>query len=67
MIVAQRKQRKLAMMDQQVAWSKYKKASVDIENRVDGYFQIVSGPKAQQGIEVLGWDDCAQAYVFVVS
>ena len=40
---------------------------MDIENRVDGYFAVVSRHMAQQGIEVLGWDDWAQADVFVVS
>ena len=39
---------------------------VDIENRVGGYFPVVGRHMAQQGIEVLGWDDWAQAVVFVV-
>ena len=39
---------------------------MDIENRVDGYFAVVSRHMAQQGIEVLGWDDWGQAGVFVV-
>ena len=56
-------------MDQQVLWSncKSKKAWVDIENKVDGDFPVVSRHMAQQGIEVLGWDDLAQTDVFVVS
>ena len=56
-------------MDRQVPWSKLKgkKAWVDIENRVDGDFRVVSRHMAQQGIEVLGWEDWAQAAVFVVS
>ncbi len=56
-------------MDRQVPWSKFKgkKAWVDIENRVDGYFPVVSRHMAQQGIEVWGWDDWAQADVFVLS
>ena len=64
------KQRKLAVKDQQVPWSKFKgnQAWVDIENRVDGYFPAVSRHNmAQQGIEVLGCNDWAQAVVFVVS
>ena len=32
-----------------------------------GEFPVVSRHMAQQGIEVLGWDDCAEADVFVVS
>ncbi|MFM7981827.1 MAG: hypothetical protein ACKPKO_21165, partial [Candidatus Fonsibacter sp.] len=66
---AQRKQRKLAMTDQHVPWSKFKgkQASVDIEARVGGDFPVVSGHMAQQGIEVLGRDDWAQADVCVVS
>ena len=57
----------MAVMDRQVPWSKFKgkKAWVDIENRVDGDFPVVSRRMAQQGIEVLGWDDWAQADVFV--
>ena len=56
-------------MDRQVPWSKFKGklAWVDIENKVDGDFPVVSGHMAQQGIEVLGWDYWAQANVFVVS
>ena len=56
-------------MGRQVPWSKFKgkKAWVDIENRVDGDFPVVSRHMAQQGIEVLGWDDWAQADVSVVS
>ena len=56
-------------MDRQVPWSKFegKKAWVDIENTVEGYFPVVSRHMAQQGIEVLGWDHWAQADVFVVS
>ena len=56
-------------MDRQVPWSKFKgnKAWVDIENRVDGDYPVVSRHMAQQGIEVFGWDDWAQADVFVVS
>ena len=55
------------MMDRQVPWSKFKgtNAWVDIENRVDGDFPAVSRHMAQQGIKVLGWDDWAQADVFV--
>ena len=58
----------MAAMARKVPWSKFKgkKAWVDIENRVDGYFPVVSRHMAQQGIEVLGWDDWAQADVFVV-
>ena len=65
---AQRNKRRLAVMDRQVPWSKFKgkKAWVDIENRVDGYFPVVSRHMAQPGIEVFGWDDWAQADVFVV-
>ncbi|MFM7987189.1 MAG: hypothetical protein ACKPKO_48545 [Candidatus Fonsibacter sp.] len=55
------------MMDQQVPWSNFKKVSVDIENKVDGYFPLVSGHMAQQGIEAVGWDDWAQADLFVAS
>ena len=64
---AQRTKRRLAITDRQVPWSKFKgkKAWVDIENRVDGDFAVVSHHLAQQGIEVLGWDDWAQADVFV--
>jgi hypothetical protein len=53
-------------MDRQVPWSKFKgkKAWVGIENRVDGYFPVVSRRVAQQGINVLGWDDWAQTDVF---
>ena len=40
---------------------------MDIENRVDGDFPVVSRHMRQQGIEVLGWDDWAQADVYVVS
>ena len=56
-------------MARQVLWSKFKgkTAWVDIENRVDVYVSVVSRHMAQQGIEVLGWDDWAQAEVFVVS
>jgi hypothetical protein len=46
--------------------SKGKQAWVDIENRVDGYFPAVSRHMAQQGIEVLGWDDWAQADVIAM-
>ena len=46
---------------------KDKKAWVDIENRVDGDVPVVSRHIAQQGIEVFGWDDWAQADVCVVS
>ena len=55
-------------MDRQVPWSKFKgkEAWVDIENKVDGYFPVVSRHMAQQGIEVLGWDDWAQRDVCVV-
>ena len=58
---------RLAVMDRQVPWSKFKgkKAWVGIENRVDGDFPVVSRHMAQQGIEVLGWDDWAQADVLV--
>ena len=65
--IAERRQRRLAVMDRQVPWSKFKgkKAWVDTENRVDGDFPVVSRHMAQQGIEVLGWDDWAQADVFV--
>ena len=44
-----------------------KKAWVDIENRVAADCPVVSRHMAQQGIEVLGWDDWAQADVFVLS
>ena len=49
-------------------WSKLKgkKAWVDIENRADGDFLVASRHMAQQGIEVLGWEDWAQADVIVV-
>ena len=40
---------------------------MDIENRVDGDFPVVSRHMAQQGIEVLGWDGWAQSDVFVFS
>ena len=61
--------RRLAVMDRQVPWSKFegKKAWVDIENRVGRVFLVVSRHMAQQGIEVLGWDDWARADVFVDS
>ena len=36
---------------------------MDIENRVDGDIPVVSRHMAQLGIEVLGWDDWAQAGV----
>ncbi|MFM7985020.1 MAG: hypothetical protein ACKPKO_37445, partial [Candidatus Fonsibacter sp.] len=52
--VAQRKQRRLAMMDQQAPWSKFKKASVDIENRVYGDFPVV-GRLAQADICVVSY------------
>ncbi|MFM7982004.1 MAG: hypothetical protein ACKPKO_22065 [Candidatus Fonsibacter sp.] len=57
------------MMDQQVPWLEFKgkQAWVVIENRVDGYVPVASRRTAQQGIEVLGWDDLSQADVFVVS
>ncbi|MFM7979515.1 MAG: hypothetical protein ACKPKO_09390, partial [Candidatus Fonsibacter sp.] len=61
------KQRKLAMMDQQVRWSLFKKASVDIKNKVGGNFQTMSGHMAQQGKEVLGWDDNPKTHVCVAS
>ncbi|MFM7980928.1 MAG: hypothetical protein ACKPKO_16575, partial [Candidatus Fonsibacter sp.] len=50
-------------------WSEFKgkQAWVDIENRVGGDFPFVSRHMAQEGIEVLGWDDWAQADVFVVA
>ena len=56
-------------MDRRVLWSKFKgkQAWVDIENRVDGYFPVVSRHMAQQRIEVLGWDDWSKADAFVVS
>jgi hypothetical protein len=56
-------------MDRQVPWSKFKgkQAWVDSENKVDGYFPIVSRHMAQQCIEVLGWDDWAQADVSAAS
>ncbi|MFM7987184.1 MAG: hypothetical protein ACKPKO_48520, partial [Candidatus Fonsibacter sp.] len=59
----------MAMTDRQVPWSEFKGKNtwVDIENRVDGYCLVVSRRMAQQGIEVLGWDDKGQADVFVVS
>ena len=65
---AQRDKCSLAAMDRQAPWSKFKdmKAWMDIENRVDGDFPVVIRHMAQQGIEVLGWDDWAQADVFVV-
>ena len=40
---------------------------MDIENRVDGYFPVVSRHLAQQDIQVWVLDDWAQADVFVVS
>ena len=54
-------------MNRQVPWSKLKgkKEWVDIEKKVDGDFPVVNRHMAQQGIEVLGWDDWAQADVFV--
>ena len=57
--IAQRNKRRLAVMDRQAPWSKFngKKAWVDIQNRVDGDFPVVSRRMAPQGIEVLGWGD----------
>ena len=54
----QRGNRRLAVMDRQVPWSKFegKKAWADIENIAEGDFPVVSRHLAQQGIEVLGWD-----------
>ena len=51
----------MAVMDRQVPWSKFegKKAWVDIEIRVEGDLPVVSRHMAQQGIEVLVWDDRA--------
>ena len=65
---AERKQRKLAVMDRQVPWSMFdgKKAWADIENTVEGYILVVSRHMAQQGIEVLGSDHWAQADVLAV-
>ena len=66
---AARKKRRLAMMDRQVPWRRFvgKKAWVDFDNRVDGDFVVVRGHLAQQGIDVLGPDDWAQAHIFVVA
>ena len=40
---------------------------MDIENKVGGYFPVVSRHMARQGIEVFGLDDWAQSDVFEVS
>ena len=48
--------RRLAVMDRQVSWSKFKgkEAWVGIENRVDGYFPVVSRPYGSTGHRSLG-------------
>ena len=53
---AQREKRRLAVMDRQVPWSKFKgkKAWVDIENRVDGYFPVVCRHIGSTGHRSLG-------------